>query len=89
MNAIHYGRKTHLRTDMAAYSDNVYESVPFTCSARLSDEDLQRRVSGAIYKRFKPSHYAGCGYSCTVQEVVRETPTTGHIVIMQYQGIGD
>jgi len=89
MNALHYGRKTHLKTVMAAYSNDVYEQVPFTCAAGLSDLDVRSKITSAVYKRFKPSHYGGCGYSCSVSEFQRLTPTTGHVVLMHYHGIGD
>ena len=87
--AIHYGRKIHLRTKMSAWSNDVFEKVPFSSDPNLSDEALQNRIRGAIYKRFKPSHHAGCGYSCEVEEVVRDTPSSGHIVLFHYFGIGD
>jgi len=83
MNAIHYGKKTHLRTERAAWSNNVYESVPFTCSAKLSDRTVKDQIAGAVYKRFKSKS------SCSVSEFVRETPTSGHVVLLHYYSIGE
>jgi hypothetical protein len=85
MNAIHYGRKTHLRTERADWSDNVYESVPFTCQAGLSDREVRERIIRAIYGKFRPSN----GYDCNLKEFHREGPTGGHVIIRHYQGIGD
>lgn len=89
MNAIHYGKKEHIETKMEAWSNDTYERVPFTCDAKLDDNQLRSRLGNAICKRFKPSHFGGCGYSCNIVEVKRESKTSGFIVIKHYHGIGD
>jgi hypothetical protein len=89
MNKLHYGKKTHLKTVMAAYSNDTYEQVPFSCDPKLPDQDVKNRIHTALYWRFKPSHFGGCGYSCSMTEFHRTSPTGGHVVIMHYQGIGD
>jgi len=88
-NVLHLARLTTIKTEQASYSDNVYDSIPFTCEASLTDSELGCRIGQAIHKRFPPSHFGGCGYSCSLLEVNRETPTNGNIVIMHYHGIGD
>lgn len=88
-NVIHLSKRKTIKTEQAAYSDNIYESAPFTCEAELSNQELSSRISNAIYKYFPPSHFGGCGYSCSLREVNRETPTSGTIVFMHYHGIGD
>ena len=88
-NKLMYGKKKHLETKMSPYSDDVYEEVPFTCQAHLKNEELHQRISAAIYKRFPPRHFAGCGYSCCVSKLTRETPVSGKVVLMHYHGIGD
>ena len=90
--ALLFGRLTHLRTEMASYSNDVYEKLPFTLSdadAKLPDVELKNRIGSVIYKKYPPKHWGGCGYSCRVDEFVRETPTTGYVVLMHYHGIGD
>lgn len=93
MSALHYDKKEHLRTEMNSYSNDVYEKVPFTLdpkTAALPDADIKNRICSGVYKRFKPSHFGGCGYSCTVAEFHREPGArTGHVVLMHYHGIGD
>lgn len=92
MNALHYEKKTHLETKMEAYSNDVYEKVPFTldaATAKLPEQDIKNKIHSGVYARFKPSCRAGCGYSCSMVEFVRETPTTGFVVLMHYFGIGD
>lgn len=88
-NVIHLGRRKTIKTEQAAYSDNVYESAPFTCDADLSHEELTDRIINALYRKFPPSHFGGCGYSCSLNEVKREAPTSGTITFMHYHGIGD
>lgn len=88
-NVLHLGRTKNIKTEQASYSDNVYDSIPFTCEAHLTDEELAQRIRKAIHKKFPPSHFGGCGYSCSILESHRETPTSGHIVVMHYHGIGD
>lgn len=89
LNAIHYGAKKHLETKMESWSNDVYEEVPFSCDPKLSEEKLNERLGNAIYKKFKPSHHAGCGYSCYIHEVKRTAPDKGTIVLKHYHGIGD
>lgn len=89
MNSLHYAKAEHLKTVQSAWSDDRYEKVPFSCDPRLTDGDVRDRISSAIYKKFPPRHYAGCGYSCSVSEFHRERPDGGHVVLMHYQGIGD
>ena len=88
-NRIHLNTRKHLRTEMSPYSNDRYESLEFTCDAELTDSELHNRLASAIHATHPPSHWGGCGYSCSVSKVVRETPTSGHIEIMHYQGIGD
>lgn len=88
-NKLYYDKKEHIKTIMSPYSDDTLEKVPFSCDPKLSDEKLKSRISSAIVKRFKPRHYAGCGYSCHVHEFKRESPSSGYVILFHYQGIGD
>ena len=89
MNALHYGKKQFIETKMSSWSDDTYERVPFSCEESLSDREVWDRISSAIHKKFPPHHWAGMGYSCSVHEFNRETPTSGNVVLCHYQGIGD
>lgn len=74
---------------MASWSNDHYESIPFVCEPGLSDSELANAVYRGISKRFPPSHFGGCGYSCTPVKVVREEPTVGYVKVSHYHGIGD
>lgn len=88
-NVLHYDKKAHMKTVQEAYSDDVYELVPFSCEARLSDTIVRSRIALALYKKFPPSHHAGCGYACNLIDFTRTSPTGGTVVIKHYNGIGD
>ena len=88
-NYLHFGRRVHVKTVMAAYSNDTYEDIPFSCDARLATEDLERRITAAIYKKFPPFHWGGCGNATHVVRVNRTSPTAGVVSIMHYAGIGD
>lgn len=89
LNAIHFAERKHLKTEMSSYSNDHYEEIPFSCDPKLSDEKLKERLGIAVYNKFKPSHFGGCGYSCTLTEVNRTAPNKGTITLMHYCGIGD
>jgi len=89
MNALHLKDRTHIKTVMSSWSNDSYEKIPFTCDSNLSDSIVRGRLCVAVKKRHPSSHFGGCGYSCDISEFHRETPTTGFIVLMHYQGIGD
>jgi hypothetical protein len=88
-NVVYWEKKTHIKTVMSAYSNDVYEKLPFRCDSPLSNKEIEIRIAGIVYKKCPPSHWGGCGYSCSVTEIHRETPTTGYAVLMHYNGIGD
>lgn len=88
-NRLHYGKKEFIKKVMSSYSDDFYHKIPFTCMSPLSNEEVRNRLAGIIYKKHPPNHWGGCGYSCNISEFHRETPTSGHIIIMEYCGIGD
>ena len=88
-NVLHYGQARHLKTVMASYSNDRYEEVPFECDPKLTDAELANRLHRAVYERFPPSHFGGCGYSCSVTKVNRTAPNSGTVELMHYQGIGD
>lgn len=88
MNAILYGKKKHLRTELQSYSDDVFEQVPFVldaATAALSDDEVRNRIVGAVQKRFRARN----GYACSVESFTRNTSLAGYVVLKHYNGIGD
>lgn len=81
-------RKT-TKTVQAAYSDDVYEDLPFVCDPFLSDAELETRLYKAIGKLHPSKQFGGCGYACHVERIVRTSPWKGKLELKHYHGIGD
>jgi hypothetical protein len=43
----------------------------------------------AVNGKFKPSHYAGMGHSRSFDTLHLTSPSTGWLIISEYNGIGD
>ena len=94
---LYFERTVHLRVEQNSYSDDHYELVPFTLSPKdtnLPDDVLRNRIASAVHKKYKPSHRGGCGYSCSLDTVYRETANTGRadmgfVILSHYHGTGD
>ena len=86
IGVIHKTHEEHGKTIMSSWSNDIYYMIPFTLEKPAPKQDIMMKASKILAKA---SHWAGCGYSKSVQDVHMTSPTTGWIEMMEYNGIGD